>query len=449
MAGDPLRKVQPGDSLDPLKSAQTFNCFIDAAADFRARTQGLRQKAPEITPQRTIIPVKNMTGSQRARFDVAALDQSIFDINDDAGKERPAAYGLKPDEDTELGKIAVFLEPADVGDVARCCVSGVTVARVSFQEKWHKWADVKDDECTYLESRAEPGGAYILWSPGETGSQIVLVRLSNPPPVHFPAKITAVDSLGDNRYRYTFAEVEKTAAVHAGWTAKASGRSGYAYNLIETIGSATCVPAKVDETVRMEEVHFTGEGGDEETEYWFQYEEYDQTAGDSSGAYETIDVVVCGGWNRCGNYIVLPQKRIYLPPGTTIETLENDVIPIYQCESNGDEPPDSGGDSEPPDSDAGSSDFSFSIYSGLIVSGTLTPDATGTYTYRGYFNGKPFWGRLDNAYVLYWSDGAGCWMIYGGDAGYHWYQDYAPATPQGLYAPSALADGIATVTESP
>jgi len=267
----------------------------------------------------------------------------------------------------------------------------------------------------------------------------------------FWGRITASESVGTGQWKYTFEEVYKSGEAYGNWTPVDGGRSGTLYNSVEEVGDATAVPIPDNAVVEVH-VEYYNNAGTVTSEYWCQYEEFNQTQGSSgsgSGAYETIDVVTCGGWNRCGNYIVLPQKRIYLPPGTTIETLENDVIPIYQCESNGDEPPDSGGDSEPPDSDAGSSDFSFSIYSGLIVSGTLTPDATGTYTYRGYFNGKPFWGRLDNAYVLYWSDGAGCWMIYGGDAGYHWYQDYAPATPQGLYAPSALADGIATVTESP
>jgi len=264
----------------------------------------------------------------------------------------------------------------------------------------------------------------------------------------FWGRVTAAESVGTGQWKYTFEEVYKSDAAYGNWTAVPSGRSGDLYNSVEEVGDATAVPIPDNAVVEVH-VEYYNDAGTVKAEYWCQYEEFNQTEGESSGDYETIDVMVCGAWNRCGNYLVIPQKRIYLPPGTTIEDLDNDVIPLHQCESSGDEPPESSGDSEPPDSDAGSSDFSFSIYDALVVSGTLTPDATGTYTYRGYFNGKPFWGREDNAYVLFWSDSAGCWMIYGGDAGYYWYKAYELTTPVGEWSPSLLADGIATVSVAP
>ena len=255
--GDPFKKVQPG---DPLKmAAETFNTFIDAAQDFEARTRGLGQKATVQAPQRTIIPVKNMSGADRYRFDVLEISQPLFDINSDAGKERPMAMGVKPSGPSS--KIAVLLEPAKVQEIARACVSGVTVARVNLKEKWHDWVDLKKDECEYLESRVEPGGGYILWSTGLTGTQLVLLKISNPPPVHFPARITSVTWETGGRYKYGFQEVQKKAKEWDGWKDKKEeegGRSGTAFNLVETVNHATCVPAKVNETVWMEEVHFTG-----------------------------------------------------------------------------------------------------------------------------------------------------------------------------------------------
>ena len=62
--GDPFKKVQPGDPIDGIP-AETFNTFIDAALDFKARTRGLGQKATAQAPQRTIIPVKNLSGADR------------------------------------------------------------------------------------------------------------------------------------------------------------------------------------------------------------------------------------------------------------------------------------------------------------------------------------------------------------------------------------------------
>jgi hypothetical protein len=51
-----------------------------------------------------------------------------------------------------------------------------------------------------------------------------------------------------------------------------------------------------------------------------------------------LDVMVCGAWNRCGKYIVIPQKRLAFDARgnlTGITTIANDVIPIYVCESSG------------------------------------------------------------------------------------------------------------------
>jgi len=105
--GDPLKKVQPGDPIDGIP-AETFNTFIDAALDFKARTRGLGQKATPQAPQRTIIPVKNLSGADRNRFDVLEISQPLFDINSDAGKERPMAMGVKPGGPS--GKIAALLD---------------------------------------------------------------------------------------------------------------------------------------------------------------------------------------------------------------------------------------------------------------------------------------------------------------------------------------------------
>lgn len=447
--------MQPG---DPLKiPAETFNTFIDAAQDFKARTRGFAQKATAQAPQRTIIPVKNLSGADRYRFDVLEISQPLFDIDSDAGKERPMANGAKPGGPS--AKIAVLLEPARVGEIARACVSGVTVARVKLKETWHKWVDLKKDECEYLESRAEPGGGYILWSSGQVGTQLVLLKISNPPPVHFPAKITSVTWETGGRYKYTFVEVEKKAKEWDGWKEKKEedgGRSGIAFNLIETVNDDACMPAKVNETVWMEEVHFTGEGGEEQIEYWFQYEEYEDdgsdssgdSSGSSSGGGEHIDVVICDPWNRCGNYLVFPQRRLHLPPGTTIETLPDTVVPIYQCQSSGDQPS-SSGDSQPPDSDAQSSDFSWELYSQqLIVSGDIIPaEATGLYDYMGYFGGKPFWGKAGSTYRLYWVASISQWYIYGGDPGNHW--NKSGGSPIGSYSPGSNATGTAEVSVAP
>jgi hypothetical protein len=114
----------------------TENCqTVDesAAAQSEPDARSAAVKATAQAPQRTIIPVKNLSGADRERFDVLEISRPLFDINSDAGKKRPMATGVKPGGPS--GKIAVFLEPAKVGEIARACVSGVTVARVKLVEK--------------------------------------------------------------------------------------------------------------------------------------------------------------------------------------------------------------------------------------------------------------------------------------------------------------------------
>jgi len=268
----------------------------------------------------------------------------------------------------------------------------------------------------------------------------------------FWGRVTAATSLGTGQWRYDFSEVYKSAAGYGGWTNLIGGRSGYLYNSVEEVADATAVQIPVGAPV---EVHleYYEDAGTIYAEYWCQYEEFNQTEGDSSGsgsgAYQVIDVMVCGAWNRCGNYLVIPQKRIYLPPGTTISDLPPDVIPLHECESSGGEPPGSTGDSDPPDSGFGSSDFSWDVHKDLIVSGTLDPDATGTYLYRGYFNGKPFWEHASGGWFVYWSDSAGHWIILGATTDPYWYKTTYPETPLGLYFPAWGGSGLASVSEAP
>ena len=54
-----------------------------------------------------------------------------------------------------------------------------------------------------------------------------------------------------------------------------------------------------------------------------------------SQQYRYIDVVVCPPWNRCGQYLVFPQKRIYLPASCIVVDLPPTVVPLHECQSTG------------------------------------------------------------------------------------------------------------------
>ena len=103
----------------------------------------------------------------------------------------------------------------------------------------------------------------------------------------FVARISASSDQGNDRYSYSFDEVEKTGFGYGNWTTRSDGRTGTAYNLIEDMNTASGVqgngvdrdnlgtsdytftiqPAPSDVLVEIREVEYS-----DTTEYWFQYE---------------------------------------------------------------------------------------------------------------------------------------------------------------------------------
>ena len=77
---DHLKKVKTGDSL--VIPAQTFNTFIDAARDFRARQQGRAQTAQPGFRSSGIILVKNASGADQNRFAILGIDSPIITPTD-------------------------------------------------------------------------------------------------------------------------------------------------------------------------------------------------------------------------------------------------------------------------------------------------------------------------------------------------------------------------------
>jgi len=84
----------------------------------------------------------------------------------------------------------------------------------------------------------------------------------------------------------------------------------------------------------------------------------------------------------------------------------------------------------------------------LFVTGTLTPDATGTYYPAGEYAGHPYWQGSTAAGTWHiWYD-AGCWLItaaLGDNENEQWYRTIQPT---GTYAPSEGATGTATAAWS-
>ena len=81
-----------------------------------------------------------------------------------------------------------------------------------------------------------------------------------------------------------------------------------------------------------------------------------------------------------------------------------------------------------------------------VVTGTLNPDATGTYVENGTYLSRPAYEREDGAYWIWWSTAA--WIISPSKGGFitnYWFD--ADATPAGTYAVRGTYTGTATVAE--
>jgi hypothetical protein len=180
--GDTLRKVQVGDPL--AIPASTFNSFIDAARDFRARQTSATSDPLQSFRQAGIVPIKNGSTEDRNRFDVLGISAPLFSPTDNIEefKNRVSLTGVKPAAATHLGKFAILLEPMKDGAIGRACVSGVCPARIYIEEEWHQYADVEDDQPAHLKSRPS-GGAHILWKESGAGAEkMAIVRVGTPSP---------------------------------------------------------------------------------------------------------------------------------------------------------------------------------------------------------------------------------------------------------------------------
>lgn len=80
-----------------------------------------------------------------------------------------------------------------------------------------------------------------------------------------------------------------------------------------------------------------------------------------------------------------------------------------------------------------------------VVTGTLTPDATGNYFETGTYDGQPYYKHEDLDYWIWWYDPS-MWIIsdvLGGESGFYWYKTAQPIT--GYYTAGGTATGTATI----
>lgn len=175
MAGDAYKKVQVGRPLNI--PAETFNAFIDAARAHKQSTVAFGQSPSGEFRQTGLVPVKNITGEERQRFDVVGVDDPVFTPDDslDSFKNQIALDGAIPCEHRHLGRFAILQEPADANGIVPAAVAGVTIARVDVVDESHPFCDVVNCGTEALQSNPT-GSAKLIWKEAGTGTKWAVIR---------------------------------------------------------------------------------------------------------------------------------------------------------------------------------------------------------------------------------------------------------------------------------
>lgn len=195
--GDNFKKVQTG---QPLKiPAETFNAFLDAARDFRARQQSRETQFQPTFRQSGIVKVKNGSGEDRNRFEILGIDRPIFTPTDnlDTFQNDVLLVGVKPDGEDHPGRFCVLLEPLKSDAIGLAVIAGVCPVRIDVQEESDTFAEVQDDDATQLKSGGS-GSVTILWKESGTGeNKWAVVRLGDSQPVIRKAEMIDTLRQGD------------------------------------------------------------------------------------------------------------------------------------------------------------------------------------------------------------------------------------------------------------
>lgn len=175
MPGDTFKKVQTGQSLKV--PAPTWNAFIDAAQDFKARQRSRKQASERRIYQTGIFLCRNETGGDLAQHAVVGIDSPIIEPTDNEHefRNRASLVGVTP-ASAHAARWAILQEPAAANEIASAAVAGVTVAKVNVLSESHDRAERVIGQTGYLNS-GTTGSAVILWKEAGTGVKWALIRI--------------------------------------------------------------------------------------------------------------------------------------------------------------------------------------------------------------------------------------------------------------------------------
>jgi hypothetical protein len=181
MAGDPFRKVNPGEDVE--FSATAWNAMLESVQPNRDMGRAASFEGSPV--EHTIVRVKNESGVALARNTVLGLDDPVFTPTDslDTFLGRIAFRATKPLVGAHDRRYCVLLDPAGIGQFARGYVAGVCAVKVDLVDESHGFARIINNDTAKLQS-GRYGHAQILWTESQgayygysTGVQWAIVRL--------------------------------------------------------------------------------------------------------------------------------------------------------------------------------------------------------------------------------------------------------------------------------
>src|SRR5690606_8205973 len=117
MAGDPLRKVLPGQPIQIPAAA--VNAWNDAARFVRNQQHNSRTGFTAPVRRADIVRVQNMSGEPRDRFNVLGINGPIFEpsVSVSGFADEVLLIGVKPVATAHSGRFVVLLEPLAAGEI--------------------------------------------------------------------------------------------------------------------------------------------------------------------------------------------------------------------------------------------------------------------------------------------------------------------------------------------
>lgn len=173
---DDLRKVKKGDKFDFTASA--YNAFVDAAKYVKSRQADIGRNGSDTSDDSNALFIKNLSGSDRQRFDILCLDEPVFgpDDNENEFKSRLVMTAILPTQ-AQRDKMVVLLEPVGDGKIGRAALAGRVLVLVDFPDESTEFpcADIVDNDPSHLVA-SSTGPVQILWADSGIGQQWALVR---------------------------------------------------------------------------------------------------------------------------------------------------------------------------------------------------------------------------------------------------------------------------------